>query len=135
MTVTETHGAPPSRSHRRLTPSARPSLPLNVLGVAVPFIVGLACAFTDLSILFLPWVAFLLGVLSAALLRSWWALLTVPVALTLGILPKIMVISHGLPNMASPGFTAGVILFLLVVLVPVTIGAAIGVPLGHELER
>jgi hypothetical protein len=135
MTATETHGATPSRSHRPPTRSARPLPPLNLLGVAVPFIVSLACGFIDLSILFLPWVAFLLGVLSAALLRSWWALLAVPIALTIGILPKIMVISRGLPNMTSPGFIAGVILLLLVVLVPVTIGAAIGVPLGHELER
>ena len=74
-------------------------------------------------------------VLSAALLRSWGALLVVPVGLTLGTLPKIMVISHDLPDMASPGFIAGVILFLVLVLVPVTIGAAIGAPLGRELER
>jgi hypothetical protein len=135
MTAAETHSATRFRSHRTLTPWARPLPPLTILGVAVPFIVALVCAFIDLSVLFLPWVAFLLGVLSAALLRSWWALLVVPVAVTLGTLPKIMVISHGLPDMASPGFIAGVILFLLAVLVTVTIGAAIGVPLGHELER
>jgi hypothetical protein len=135
MTVVETHSATPFRSHQLLAPSSRPLPSLNLLGVAVPFIASLIGAFIDLSILFVAWVAFLLGVLSAALLRSWWALLVVPVAVTLGTLPKIMVIAHGLPNMASPGFIAGVILFLLVVLVPVTIGAAIGVPLGHELER
>jgi hypothetical protein len=88
----------------------------------------------DLSILFLPWVAFLLGVLSAALLRSWWALLLVPAAITLGILPKILFIAHGLPDMTSPGFIAGVIL-LLPDLVSATIGAAIGVQLRHELDR
>jgi hypothetical protein len=133
MTAAKTHSATRFRSHRTLW--ARPLPTLNLLGVAVPFIVTLACGFIDLSILFLPWVAFLLGVLSAALLRSWWALLVAPVALIIGTLPKIMVISHGLPDMASPGFMAAVALFLLAVLVPVTIGAAIGVPLGHELER
>jgi hypothetical protein len=35
----------------------------------------------------------------------------------------------------SPGFIAGVILYFLTALIPGVIGAVIGAPLGHELER
>ncbi len=126
---------PPS-NRRALTLSARPLPPFpHLLGIAVAFVVSLVCAFIDLSILFLPWVAFLLGVVSAAVLRTWWALLIVPITVAIGTLPKIIFISHGLPDLTSPGFIAGIILFLLSVLLPTTIGAALGVPIGHELER
>jgi hypothetical protein len=129
-------GRTPGSDRLALPLSARPSPPLlSLLGIAVPFVVSLICAFIDLSILFLPWATFLLGVISAALLRSWWALLIVPIAIAIGTLPKIIFISHGLPDPTSPGFIAGAILFLLVGLFPSTIGAAIGVPLRHELER
>jgi hypothetical protein len=127
----------------RLSPNPRPfkvsarSLPplLHLLGLALPLLVGLLSASIDLSLLFLPWLTFLLGVVSAALLRSWSALVSVPVTLTIGTLPSIIFIAHGLPNVTSPGFIAGVILYLLTALIPAVIGAAIGVPLGHELER
>jgi hypothetical protein len=116
--------------------SARPLPPLlHLLGLALPLLVGLLSASIDLSLLFLPWLTFLLGVVSAALLRSWSALVSVPVTLTIGTLPSIIFIAHGLPNVTSPGFIAGVILYLLTALIPAVIGAAIGVPLGHELER
>jgi len=125
----------PALSHRAIALSAQRLTPrLTLLGIAVPLVVSLVCAFTDLSILFLPWVAFLVGVVSAALLRSWWALLVVPIALAVGTLPKIILISHGLPDMTFPGFVAGFSLFLPE-LISAAIGAAIGVPLGHELER
>ena len=95
---------------------------------------SLVCASIDLSILYLPWVTLLLGAVSGALLRSWWAMLIVPIAIIIGTLPKIIFISHGLSDMTSPGFVAGFSLFLPE-LISAAIGAAIGVPLGHELER
>jgi hypothetical protein len=121
---------------RTFTLSPRPFPPLlNLLGLALPLLIGVLCASINLSILFLPWLTFLLGVVSAALLRSWWAVVSVPVTLTLGTLPNIILISHGLPDIRGPGFIAGVILFFFSALIPAVIGAVIGVPLGHEVER
>jgi hypothetical protein len=107
---------------------------LRLLGVALPFAVALVCSYVDLSILLLPWLPFLLGVVGAAILRSWWALLAIPLALVIGTLPSIVFSPGGL-NPADPGFVAGTALFVFLALVPVTIGAAIGVPLGDELEQ
>jgi hypothetical protein len=104
----------------------------RLLGVALPFLVALVCSEVDLSILLLAWLPFLLGVVSAAILRSWWALLAIPLALMIGTL--LGIVPDGL-HPTDPGFIAGTALFVLLALVEVTIGAAIGVPLGHELER
>jgi hypothetical protein len=136
MTDHDAPRATPTKADRALTLSARAWTPRpNRLGIAIPFVVSLVCALSDLSILFLPWLTFLLGVASATLLRSWRALLVVPVALTIGALPGIIVSAHGLPDATAPGFIAGVVLFVLLGLISATIGAAIGVPLGRELER
>jgi hypothetical protein len=121
---------------RPFSRSARPLPPLlNLLGLALPLLVSLLATSINLSILFLPWLTFLLGVVSAALLRSWSALVSVPVTLTIGTLPSIIFIAHGLPDVTGPGFIAGVILYLLSALIPAVIGTVLGVPLGHELER
>jgi hypothetical protein len=126
-----------SASNRRALPRSLRTLPpwLSLAGVAVPFVVGFVCASIDLSLLLLPWVWLLIGVAGGALLRSWWALLLVPLALAIGTLPKISVMSSGIPDITGPGFVAGFVLFLLLALVPAAIGAAIGVPLRHELQR
>ncbi len=119
--------APFSRTPRGTwTPQPR------LLGVALPFVVALVCSYIDLSILLLVWLPFLLGVAAAAILRSWWALLAIPIALVIGTL--LGIVPHGL-HPTNPGFIAGTALFVLLALVEVTIGAAIGVPLGHELEK
>ena len=107
---------------------------LHLLGVALPFVVALVCSYVDLSILLLTWPPFLVGIVGAAILRSWWALLAIPLALVIGILPSVVLGSDGL-HLTDPGFIAGTALFVVLALVPVTAGAAIGVPLGHELEQ
>ena len=81
------------------------------------------------------WLPFLLGVVSAALLRSWWAVLVVPTALSLGTLLGIIFIGGGFPNIAGTGFIEGVTLFVSLGVVPILIGTAIGTPLGKQIER
>lgn len=105
---------------------------LRLLGVALPFVVALVCSEVDLSILLVAWLPFLLGVAGAAILRSWWALLAIPLALAVGTL--LGTLPDGI-HPTDPGFIAGTALFVVLALVEVTIGAAIGVPLGHELEK
>jgi hypothetical protein len=61
--------------------------------------------------------------------------LVVPAALLLGTLLGIIVIEGGLPNLAGPGFVEGVTLFASLGVVPMEIGAAIGAPLGKQIER
>ena len=111
-----------SRTSRRTwTPQPR------LLGVALPFVVALVCSEVDLSILLLAWLPFLLGVAGAAILRSWWALLAIPLALVIGTL--LGALPDGI-HPTDPGFIAGTALFVILALVEVTIGAAIGVPLA-----
>jgi len=73
-----------------------------VLGVVVPLIGGIAiaCLFlvtfqNDASYSFGSlggyFGAFLLGLIGAVLLRSWWAILVVPITLTLGVLLVVFV--------------------------------------------
>jgi preprotein translocase subunit SecY len=108
---------------------------LQVLGVVVPLVVGLVCSFIDLSLLLVVWLPFLLGGVSAALFRSWWAVLVVPISLSMGTLLSISLREGGLPNIASTGFAEGVTLFVALGVVPMVIGAAIGAPLGKQIER
>ena len=108
---------------------------LRILGVVVPLVVSFVCSFIDLSLLLVAWYPFLLGVVSAALFRSWWAVLVVPAALSLGTLLGISLKEGGLPNIASTGFAEGVALFVAFGVVPIVIGAAIGAPLGKQIER
>ena len=93
---------------------------LHLLGVALPFVVALVCSEIDLSVLMLAWLPFLLGVVGAAILRSWWALLAIPLALIIGTLPSIVLSPDGL-HATDPGFIAGTALFALLALLPVTI--------------
>ena len=106
---------------------------VRLLGIVLPFVVSLVCSYIDLSILLLAWLPFLIGVVSGALLRSWWALLVVPVMLALGTLPSVF--TSGGFNPGGPSFVAGATLFGLLAVFPITVGAAIGVAMGHELER
>ena len=106
----------------------------QLLGVALPFAVALVCSYVDLSVLLLAWLPFLVGVAGAAILRSWWALLAIPLALVIGTLPSFLLGPGGF-HPTDPGFIAGAALFASLALVEATIGAAIGVPLGRELEQ
>ena len=104
------------------------------LGIGVSFVVGLLCSYVDLSILLLAWIPFLVGVVSGAFIRSWWGLLLVPIALTIGILPSVIV-GSGSFDLTAPSFAAAATLFVLLALFPIVVGAAIGIPLGHALEQ
>ncbi len=108
---------------------------LRVLGVIVPLVMGSVCSFVDLSLLLIVWLPFLLGVVSAALYRSWWAVLVVPAALSLGTLLGISFLEGSLPNIAGPGFVEGITLFVSLGVMPMAIGAAIGAPIGKQIER
>jgi hypothetical protein len=121
-------------SRRQGLLGVRTLTPGLALGIGVAFVVGLLCSYVDLSILLLAWIPFLVGVVSGAFIRSWWGLLLVPIALTLGILPSVIVGSGGF-DLTAPSFVAAATLFALLALVEVVVGAAIGIPLGHELEQ
>jgi len=121
-------------SRRQGLLGVRTLTPGLALGIGIAFVVGLLCSYVDLSILLLAWIPFLVGVVSGAFIRSWWGLLFAPIALTIGILPSV-VVGSGSFDLTAPSFVAAATLFVLLALVPVMVGAAIGIPLGHELEQ
>ena len=96
---------------------------------------GLICSLIDQSLLLVSWIPFTLGVASAALLRSWWAVLFAPAALSIGTLLGLLAAGIGLNDITDPGFAAGLTFFALLVLLPAATGAAIGAPLGKEIQR
>ena len=108
---------------------------LRILGIFLPLAAGLVCAFIDQSLLLVSWIPFTLGVASAALLRSWWAVLFAPAALSIGTLLGLAAAGSGLNDISDPGFAAGLTFFVLLALLPAATGAAIGAPLGKEIER
>jgi len=109
--------------------------PLCVLGIALPLAAGLVCAFFDQSLLLVSWIPFTLAVASAALLRSWWAVLLAPLALSIGTLFGLAAAGSRPNDIADPGFAAGLIFFVFLALLPAATGAAIGAPLGKQIER
>ena len=118
---------------RRTTPAWRS--PLRMLAILLPLAAGLVCSFIDQSLLLVSWIPFTLGVASAALLRSWWAVLFAPAALSIGTLLGLAAAGSGLNDITDPGFVAGLTFFVLLALLPAATGAAIGAPLGKEIER
>ena len=108
---------------------------LRILGILLPLAAGLVCSFIDLSLLLVSWIPFTLGVASAALLRSWWAVLFAPVALSVGTLSGLAAAGSHLNDIADPGFVAGFTFFVLFAFLPSATGAAIGAPLGKKIER
>ena len=117
----------------RTTPDWRS--PLRILAILLPLAAGLICAFIDQSLLLVSWVPFTVAVASAALLRSWWAVLIAPVALSIGTLLGLLAAGSSPNDITDPGFAAGLTFFVLLALIPSTTGAAIGAPLGKEMER
>jgi hypothetical protein len=107
---------------------------LRILGILLPLAAGLVCSFVDQSLLLVSWIPFTLGVASAALLRSWWAVLLAPVALSIGTLFGLAAAGSRLNDIADPGFVAGLIFFVLLALLPSATGAAIGAPLGKKID-
>ena len=117
----------------RTTPAWRS--PLRILAILLPLAAGLVCSLIDQSLLLVSWIPFTLGVASAALLRSWWAVLLVPAAVSIGTLLGLAAAGSGLNDITDPGFAAGLTFFALLALLPAATGAAIGAPLGKEIER
>lgn len=112
--------------------SATPALPGS--GATLPDAAQTALS-RDQSLLLVSWIPFTLGVASAALLRSWWAVLLTPAALSIGTLFGLAAAGSGLNDITDPGFAAGLTFFALLALLPAATGAAIGAPLGKEIER
>ena len=108
---------------------------LRVVGALLPLAAGFACAVVDQSLLLAPWIPFTFGACGAALFRSWWAVLVVPTALSLGVVSGLAAAGGGLSGPGHPGFALGLALFVGLAVFPATTGAAIGAPLGKELER
>jgi hypothetical protein len=108
---------------------------LRILGILLPLAAGLVCSFIDQSLLLVSWIPFIFGVASAALLRSWWAVLFAPAALSIGTLLGLLAAGSGPNDITDPGFAAGLTFFVLLALLPTAIGAAIGAPLGKEIQR
>ena len=109
--------------------------PLRILAILLPLAAGLIRSLIDQSLLLVSWIPFTLGVASAALLRSWWAVLFAPAALSIGTLLGLLAAGIGLNDITDPGFAAGLTFFALLVLLPAATGAAIGAPLGKEIQR
>jgi hypothetical protein len=109
--------------------------PLRILAILLPLAAGLVYAFIDQSLLLISWIPFTLAVASAALLRSWWAVLFAPAAVSIGTLLGLLAAGSGLNDITDPGFVAGLTFFALLALLPAATGAAIGAPLGKEIER
>ena len=117
----------------RTTPYWRSAL--RILAILLPLAAGLVCSLIDQSLLLVSWIPFTLGVASAALLRSWWAVLFAPAALSIGTLLGLAAAGSGLNDISDPGFVAALTFFVLLALLPAATGAAIGAPLGKEIER
>ena len=98
------------------------------LAILLPLAGGFVCSFIDLSVLLLAWIPFTLGVASAALLRSWWAVLLAPIALSIGTLAGLAAAGTRPNDISDPAFVASLLVFVLLALLPATTGAAIGTP-------
>ena len=123
------------------------SLRLRILGVLVPILGGFLIFAFPLSMHQPPFqtnsemllTAGVLGFYGAILLRSWWALLIVPFAATIGMLlganlPFIFPGKFELVGWAENQYDPlSIVLYLG--LVPAIIGAAIGVPVSMWWER
>lgn len=111
------------------------SLWLRVLGVVVALVVGFALLTTPVF-LPLPVYLFLVGVVSAGLLRSWGAILVVPVAFGVGIFLSLVfqVGGFNLQGLSASGFE-GVGIIVVLGVVPLAIGVAIGITLSKWIER
>ncbi len=112
---------------------------LRLLGVAVAVgggaVLSLPTALPLAVVLVLPLVV---GVVSAALVRSWWALLIVPVAFRVGFLLVGLPLAGGFDVLASSSSEGTVEVFTILYglqLVPVALGSAIGTPIGKKLEQ
>jgi len=128
------------------TPSATPTSAwrgwdrwLRLLGVAVSvgggMVLSLPTAVPLAVALVLPLIV---GVVSAALLRSWWALLIVPVAFRVGFLLVGISLAGAFDVLARSSSEGTLEIFTILYglqLVPVALGIALGTPIGKQLEQ
>jgi hypothetical protein len=117
------------------------SLWLRVLGVVVPLVGGFFRAFPipgDIPLLAIFFLPVLIGVVSAGLFRSWWAMLLIPVAYTVGFYLAGVYRSGTFDyvlNSSPDGILEGTALLVGLGVVPIAIGAAIGIPIGKKIEQ
>jgi hypothetical protein len=110
------------------------SLLLRLLGVAVAFMGGI-CLVSIGGIWVLPLWAALFGSIAAVLLRSWWALLMVPVMPIAGYFAAIMLFGgFDLQYWVTHGFQDAYFLVFFPV-IPSLLGAAVGTAIGKAIAR
>jgi hypothetical protein len=109
--------------------------PLRIAGILLPLAAGLVCAFIDQSLLLVSWIPFTVAAVSTAFVRSWWAVLITPAALSIGTLFGLLAAGSGPNDITDPSFAAGLTFFALLALLPAATGAAIGASLGKEIQR
>jgi len=128
------------------TPSAIPTSSwrgwdrwLLLLGVAVSVAGGVLCSLpTAVPLAVALVLPLLVGVVSAALVRSWWALLIVPVAFRIGFLLIGIPLAGAFDVLARSSSEGTVEVFTILYglqLVPVALGIALGIPIGKKLEQ
>src|SRR5579884_4315286 len=113
------------------------SLWLRVLGVTVALVGGFAFSFPNPLPLALVIVEpIVLAIVSAGLIRSWWAMLMVPVAFSVGFFLGNIFQMGGfdLESWVASGFE-GVDILVIIGVVPIVIGVAIGTPIGKKIEQ
>jgi hypothetical protein len=141
MHWTEEETSPPLDQKQPSTPASSWrgwSLWLRVLGVVVAFAGGFA-SFLPIDVpiyMILMARPILFGMVSGGLLRSWWAMLIVPVAFSLGLF--VLIVAMGgfdLQKMIESGFEGLDLDIPILGVVSVAIGAAIGTPIGKKIEQ
>ena len=82
-------------------------------------------------------VPILVGVVSACLLRSWWAMLIIPVAFSVGAFLGFALTIGGFDqmNIGTSGFFEGAVFVGILGILPVEVIVAIGIPLGKKIEQ
>jgi hypothetical protein len=112
---------------------------LRLLGVAVAVVGGVVLSFpTDMPLAVVLVLPLVVGVLSAALLRSWWALLIVPVAFRVGFLLVSIPLAGAFDVLARSSSEGTVEVFTILYglqVVPVALGVALGTPIGKQLGQ
>lgn len=114
---------------------------LQGIGLVVPVLfAGLLTFYADFGRLVnedLLLSLFLVGVISGALLRSWWGMVSTPVVLTVAMIGVWLAI--GAPTGSSDGeieSTGGaILLWSFVVLMPTTLGAGLGCLIASAVRR
>lgn len=94
---------------------------------------GTLAAEGNLGLLLAVGLEALAGLIAGYLLRSWWAALTVPLAILFGVALESLVQYGSLWQGAAVEVVPIAILVLPILIVPAAIGALIGTPLGMRV--